>query len=598
MRAPQEMRQQHEARAPQEMRQAHEMRAPQESRSPQASHQNQSRENEAAHNASSQHEQARQNGSQNEHNQANGEEQSRRNFNNPQSNERQAEAGRERSNGPSENFRTQSHMEPITASSSRSVQNEHQNAMRELQGNHTSASSDPSARGNHMPVGHMMAGAAAGAAVAGLTANHMAGQRNEQNVSNERAGNAAGHASGPNQNGGGKEHAKFEGPGSAGTKGAGNIPPSPAGANPRTASRRQGNQTEKTAAGRLSYRSGTSIYPKGGDKKQGIPGVYDPGGYVRTPQHAETKINQDYARQQLAMNPHWQNDMSKNEGNRVGDRSQWPWHLPQQSTWWNPSTWRQSSNQYNGNQNGTAAVNPYAPDPYAGNTYNGEFGNGANPYGGNGYGANGYGGNGYGYGGNGYGGNPYGLLNPYFGYPYGVNGASGYWNNWNNYDDWNNWNNQYDNAGQNYGGGTSGLFGMLGGLLGNPQGVGIGSGDSNNWMDNLIYSQGYSTGGNTYPAKYFAMNGNVPTPYVFNVASGQFWQPGVGYNDALPADYRAPITVSVEEVVPSFDNGGKITGYQPQTFYNDAYWDNDAQSYGYYDYRKKFHWAKFGQGAS
>jgi hypothetical protein len=136
-------------------------------------------------------------------------------------------------------------------------------------------------------------------------------------------------------------------------------------------------------------------------------------------------------------------------------------------------------------------------------------------------------------------------------------------------------------------------MGMLGGLLGEPQGVGLGSGSPNDWLANLLYSTGYSTGGNTYPANYFAMNGYVPTPYVFNVASGQFWQPGVGYSDSLPNNYQAPITVSAQEVVPSFDANGNIVGYQPQTFYNDAYWDNDAQSYGYYDYRKKFHWARF-----
>jgi len=99
--------------------------------------------------------------------------------------------------------------------------------------------------------------------------------------------------------------------------------------------------------------------------------------------------------------------------------------------------------------------------------------------------------------------------------------------------------------------------------------------------------------GNTYPIDYFAMNGFVPTPYVFDVNSGQFWQPGVGYDDYLPNSYQAPISVYVQEVLPSFDGGGRITAYKPQPFLYNAFWDNNAQSYGYYDYRSKFHWLTF-----
>jgi hypothetical protein len=170
-------------------------------------------------------------------------------------------------------------------------------------------------------------------------------------------------------------------------------------------------------------------------------------------------------------------------------------------------------------------------------------------------------------------------------------GDSPYWNNWNNYDGWNNWNDDYANAQPFYGdnislGPLSFLDNVFGGAINNGNG-------SKDWLSNLLYFNGYSMAGNTYPANYFAMNGYTPTPFVFNVASGQFWQPGVGYADYLPTNYQAPITVSVQEVVPSFDQQQNIAEYQPQTFYYNAYWDPDANSFGYYDYRSKFHWVTF-----
>lgn len=420
----------------------------------------------------------------------------------------------------------------------------------------------PEAGQNHgmRNAGHVAAGVVAGAALTGLAAHQMAGHNNENHANGAHNGannfaeeNGRGHAtSAEGQSGRGQEHTGSGKVGTAGTRGVANVPPSPAYANPRRFVAQGSKPTfRKTPDSSLSYRHGVTEFPRQGDKHKGIPGVYDPGGYLRTPQSAHTRINQEYAREQLSKLPNWQRDMEQNKHNWVSNRSAWPWHLPQQSVWGNSS----------GAQQAPVVVNE---------------GGGYNPYLANAYNSGQYGG-----------------LSPYFGYPYGANGSSNFWNNWNNFQGWNNWNNQYANSGPNYGGGDSGFMGFLGNMFGNPEGVGLGTGSPNDWLSNLLYSTGYSTGGNTYPANYFAMNGYVPTPYVFNVASGQFWQPGVGYSDYLPNDYQAPITVSAQEVVPSFDDAGNITGYQPQTFYNDAYWDNDAQSYGYYDYRKKFHWAKF-----
>ena len=247
--------------------------------------------------------------------------------------------------------------------------------------------------------------------------------------------------------------------------------------------------------------------------------------------------------------------MANNGRNMIGNRGAWPWRLPQQSSWWNPFSWQNGWN--NGNVN------------------------------------NQFGGNSYGYG-NPYSGDPYSGINPYGGYPYGFDGSSAYWNDWNNYDSWDNWNDEYANAEPFYGDGMDdGPLGFIVNLFRGGGGVDAVGGGSNDWMSNLLYFTGYSVAGNTYPANYFAMNGYAPTPFVFNVASGQFWQPGVGYCDYLPNNYQAPITVSVQEVVPSFDRRGNIVGYQPQTFYYNAYWDANAQAYGYYDYRNKFHWVTF-----
>jgi hypothetical protein len=96
-----------------------------------------------------------------------------------------------------------------------------------------------------------------------------------------------------------------------------------------------------------------------------------------------------------------------------------------------------------------------------------------------------------------------------------------------------------------------------------------------------------------YPCNYFADDGYCPTPYVFDVAAGQFWQPGNGYINFLPASYHAPITVAIQESVPTYSADGQIAGYQLQNFYYNAFWDAEAQSYAYYDYRQQFHWLTF-----
>ena len=113
------------------------------------------------------------------------------------------------------------------------------------------------------------------------------------------------------------------------------------------------------------------------------------------------------------------------------------------------------------------------------------------------------------------------------------------------------------------------------------------------WIPNLNYYNGYDWNNQAYPCNYFALNGFCPTQDVFDVSNGQFWQPGVGYVDSLPYGYQAPITVAVQESVPEYAPDGQIMGYQLQNFYYNAFWDPNAQAYGYYDYQQQFHWVTF-----
>jgi len=147
------------------------------------------------------------------------------------------------------------------------------------------------------------------------------------------------------------------------------------------------------------------------------------------------------------------------------------------------------------------------------------------------------------------------------------------------------WNWPQSNRGNNNPGG---FFGMLGNLF-NPWGVNQNQG----WIPALNYYNGYDWDNQNYPCDYYAPNGFCPTPYLFDVSGGQFWQPGAGFSDTLPSGYQAPITVAIQEIVPTYDQSGQISGYQPQTFYYNAFWDSNAQSYGYYDYRQQFHWLTF-----
>jgi hypothetical protein len=146
--------------------------------------------------------------------------------------------------------------------------------------------------------------------------------------------------------------------------------------------------------------------------------------------------------------------------------------------------------------------------------------------------------------------------------------------------DWNN-----GGGGWNQGGG---FLGTLARLF-SPQGVNPNLG----WIPNLNYYNRYDWDNQTYPCDYFSLNGFCPTPAVFNVSTGQIWQPGVGYFDNLPDGYNAPITVAVQESVPTYDQSGQIVGYQIENFYYNAFWDPNAQAYGYYDYQQQFHWVTF-----
>jgi len=161
--------------------------------------------------------------------------------------------------------------------------------------------------------------------------------------------------------------------------------------------------------------------------------------------------------------------------------------------------------------------------------------------------------------------------------------APGWFNNW--HGDW-----QYNNSGwqgpgfwNNYRGSLP-WWGALAGLW--PGGVNSDLG----WVPYVNYYNGYNWDGNNYPCDYMADDGYCPTPYVFSVPNGQYWQVGRGYSNYLPAAYHAPITVAMQESVPEYDLGGQIVGYRLQTFYYNAFWDQQAQTYGYYDYRQQFHW--------
>jgi hypothetical protein len=172
---------------------------------------------------------------------------------------------------------------------------------------------------------------------------------------------------------------------------------------------------------------------------------------------------------------------------------------------------------------------------------------------------------------------------PNYSAPWFGGGWQGNWNwepNWYSGGGWN----PYWGNGWNGGGG---FFGFLSAL--SPWGCNSELG----WIPSLNYYNSYGWNGQNYPCDYYAANGYCPTPYVFNVGNGQFWNVGNGYTDYLPADYHAPITVAIQESVPNYSPDGQILSYQLQNFYYNAYWDPQAQNYGYYDYKQQFHWLTF-----
>ena len=55
---------------------------------------------------------------------------------------------------------------------------------------------------------------------------------------------------------------------------------------------------------------------------------------------------------------------------------------------------------------------------------------------------------------------------------------------------------------------------------------------------------------------------------------------------------REPITVAVEEFVPTYD-GEEFTGYERQTRHYVAVWDAEAEAFGYRDFERQLHWVSF-----
>jgi hypothetical protein len=172
--------------------------------------------------------------------------------------------------------------------------------------------------------------------------------------------------------------------------------------------------------------------------------------------------------------------------------------------------------------------------------------------------------------------------------------APGWFNSWNG--PWN-WPSYWYNNGGAWGnwspfwnlgyGGYGGVWSLLANLL--PWGMNTDLG----WVPSLHYYNGYAWDGNTYPVNYYAASGFVPTRYVFNVATGQFWAPGLGYVDSLPNGFTAPITVAVQESVPAYTTSGQIDGYKMQSFNYNGFWEARAQAYGFYDYKQQFHYLTF-----
>ncbi len=113
------------------------------------------------------------------------------------------------------------------------------------------------------------------------------------------------------------------------------------------------------------------------------------------------------------------------------------------------------------------------------------------------------------------------------------------------------------------------------------------------WVPSLNYYSGYTLDGVRYPHRYFATRGFVPTHYIFDVSTGQFYLPGVGYTDRLPPGFVAPITVAVQESVPEYMSNGEIAGYRVEPFQYNAFWDPQAQAYGFYNYRQQFEYLTF-----
>lgn len=342
----------------------------------------------------------------------------------------------------------------------------------------TNAEARPNAGGN---LRRNLAVGAGVAAVGALGASRMI-NRNENPAAMER-GNAA-------------ENRSTNLSGTRGERAVGQREPF---TNPRTTNRGGEANFSPRAGGRLTYGAGATRIPHGGDTRSGLPGSFDPGGYLRGAPSGSHFLNAQYARSQFASaNPNFASVAAANYQNAVQNRASWPWQLP-----------------------------PYAPGWFNGNPNNYWWQTGWN--------------NGWSYG-------------------------PSWYNGW---------------------GGSLPWWMALADVL--PWGMN----SQLDWVPYQSYYNGYTYDNETYPMNYFGQNGYCPTQYVFDVASGQFWVPGRGYTDYLPNGYHAPISVAVEESVPQYNVQGQIVGYRLQKFHYNAYWNDQQQAYGYYDYRQQFHWLTF-----
>lgn len=103
----------------------------------------------------------------------------------------------------------------------------------------------------------------------------------------------------------------------------------------------------------------------------------------------------------------------------------------------------------------------------------------------------------------------------------------------------------------------------------------------------------YTWNGRTTAYSFISRPGFIPTRYIFEVAKGQVREPGVGYYNYLPLNYKAPISVAIREVSAVKENGSVLKKHEGRTYLYNACWDSGAGAYGFFDNKGQFNWLTF-----